>query len=166
MKKSGLSGRDLEDLFFGKHDTLHFEINVNSSFEACFVNAVMAQPKGHDPDEPTDKWLVIIKEKLCRMLGSPVSLYNCRDLPIDILHSTDLLVVSWPLKSFVTVDITLDEKGSSKADTKFLFEDFRSAGMDRFCQKVADFLRANPDRIGPDILELMSKSPLQRCNSG
>jgi len=157
-KSRHISGRDFERIILGDHETLSFEIKLNSSFDACFANAIMAQPKGHDPDHPTDDWLIAIRDGVSRALGQSVSLYNCRDLPIDILHSTDLLIVSWQTRSFITVDLTLDETGDSKADVKFLYRHYkRNKEIDRFCNLVATFLRENQNRITQEMLVLTGR---------
>jgi hypothetical protein len=164
-KSHHISGRDFERIILGDHETLSFEIRLNSSFDACFANAVMAWPKGHDPDHPTDDWLIAIRDGVSHALGLPVSLYNCKDLPIDILHSTDLLIVSWQTRSFITVDLTLDEAGDSKADVKFLYRHYkRTKEIDRFCDLVAIFLKENQNRITPEMMALVDKKILPKGN--
>jgi hypothetical protein len=151
------SGHLFEDFVLGKHEMQKFPSILNSSDDALFANAVMAQPKDHDPDEPTEKWLVIMLNKISRSFGSRVSLYICNGLPIDLQRSTDLMVVSWEFGSFVTVDLTLDRGGESKADIKFLQSDLRPEQMDKFCLKVAELLEQNENRITPEMLALVGR---------
>ncbi len=159
------SGHDFEDFVLGKHEMQTFPSILNSSFEALFANAVLAQPKDHDPDQPTDKWLVIMQNRVSKLLVSHVSLYICTKLPIDLQRSTDLMIVSWEKKSFVTVDLTLLKDGESRADIKFLQTDLRIEQMKKFCSVVAEMLEQNKNRITPEMLALIPHSLAQQCNS-
>ena len=166
QKKRSISGHGFERLVLGKHEMQKFQINLNSSFGACFANAVMAQPKDHDPNQPTNKWLVVMRNEISRFLDSSVSLYICVELPIDILHSTDLLIVSWQHKSFVTVDLTTFEAGDSKADVKFVPRDLQLANMEVFCGLVANKIRESQNRISPEMMALIPKSSVTQANLG
>jgi len=165
-REKKISGHGFERLVLGKHEMQKFQINLNSSFAACFANAVMAQPKDHDPEEPTNKWLMVIRNGISKFLGSPVSMYICTELPIDFLHSTDLLVVSWQHKSFVTVDLTTFEAGPSKADIKFVPRDLQSDSMEIFCGLVANMLRGSENRITAEMLALIPKNLTASAGSG
>lgn len=147
-KSHHITGKDFEREILGFHEMQEFPLKRGDfTLEVCLINAVLAQPKNHDPYNPTDKWLVAIKNGVEKILESNILVYVCVDLPVDFLKSTDMFVVSMGHRSFVTVDLTTYPESDSKADAKFTPLDKIPERFTIFCTRLAGDLLKNTNRM-------------------
>jgi hypothetical protein len=169
-------GEEFEKYFCGELEPLSFPISF-TSFNANLANAILAQPKGHDPRCPIGKPLKMVYDEIIKCVPCEwqeyIQVYVCIGLPVDVLNGMDIVIACMHPQVYAmgTIDLTINSSKITGQDFKSDFlvmpADCRKWRLVVLARSFAHFLSTHQMNIPQEVISMVESHKIRgRQGSG